>query len=86
MPDQERISDVDASTIESITNDFEAEQDDLFRRMNVIGLGVSTRVRGGVDTGESTVKVLVSKKLSPDLLDRDALVPSRVGQYETDVV
>ena len=81
----ERETEIDASTLAAISTDFEKEQEGLFTRQNVVGVGVGTNVRGGEDSGEPCVKVLVSQKLARDLLSEGDVVPPKVGRHDTDV-
>ncbi len=81
----ERETEIDASTLAAISTDFEKEQEGLFTRQNVVGVGVGTNVRGGEDSGEPCVKVLVSQKVTLDLLSERDVVPPKVGRHDTDV-
>ncbi|MFQ5875613.1 MAG: serine protease [Dehalococcoidia bacterium] len=84
MP-EERVTEVKAADVAAITASFEPEQENLFKKMNVVGMGVGTNVKGGEDTGEPCVKVLVSQKLPLDLLTEGDKIDPKVGSYNTDV-
>lgn len=90
MPDP-KITTIDDATVAAITSDFEGKEgsegggEPLLDKMNVVGVGVGTKIKGGEDTGEPAVKILVSQKLPLADLTQDDMIPSRVGRYETDV-
>lgn len=75
--------------ITDITNEFKPQEEGLFARPNVVGVGVGTKFTDGQDTGEDCVKVLVSQKLPKDMgkemLTKDEIIPHKLGETITDV-
>ena len=57
----------------------------LFSLPNVISLGVGPKIREGQPTGETAIKVFVSKKLDPSELGEQDCVPSHLDGVPTDV-
>jgi hypothetical protein len=64
--------------------------DALLRRRNVIAVGAGIRRKAGSSTGEPAVVVYVSRKLPPEALNPDELIPRRIVaddvEVRTDVV
>lgn len=58
----------------------------LFGYPNVVGWGRGMRVRGGVQTDEPCVTVLVSDKLPEVMLSRDEMLPGEYQGLPTDVL
>jgi hypothetical protein len=58
----------------------------LMRYPNVVGVSEGTRMRAGKPTGEPVITVLVSRKLPPKALQRNAALPSEIGGVPIDVV
>src|SRR5215211_3724640 len=54
--------------------------------INVVGLGVGPKQEGGEPTGEPAVLVLVSQKVSSDLLEEADQIPEELEGHRTDVV
>ncbi len=82
MAERQREAGFDATAIAAA---FEPQQEKLFGQLNVVGVGVGTKVKEGTDTGRACVKVLVSQKLPEDMLGPADKVDERVGRYPTDV-
>ncbi len=82
---EEKITELEPNVVTAVTSDFEPEVEGLFARMNVVGVGVGTDIKGGVDEGEACVKVLVSQKLPPEDLMAGDVIPPTIGRYNTDV-
>lgn len=57
----------------------------LFRLPNVISLGIGPKIRDGKSTGETAIKVFVSKKVDSSELDEQDRVPSSLDGVPTDV-
>jgi len=75
----------DSEAINNINNIVEENQEELFRKQNVVGLAVGNKVVGGRDTGEPAMKVLVSHKLPPSMLRSQDLVAQAYNNTQTDV-
>lgn len=58
----------------------------LFRKRNVVGVGIAKKVTGGRATDEPCVVVLVEKKLPKSQLRPGDLVPEIIESMKTDVV
>ncbi len=58
----------------------------LMARPNVVGVGIGRNVKGGVQTDELCLSVLVADKIAIEGLAPEALVPSQLGNVPTDVV
>jgi len=57
----------------------------LMQKANVVGVGVGFRERGGVLTDEVTLVVNVIRKLPPDQLAPEDLIPSEIEGVPVDV-
>jgi hypothetical protein len=71
---------------EAIAEVCEKEQDALFEKQNVIGVGTGHKIKNGEDTGEPCIMVLVSQKLDPTLLKGEDVVPKDIRGLKTDVL
>ncbi len=58
----------------------------LMTKSNVVGVGVGFKETHGDTTDEICVKVLVNRKLSPDALLTEELVPKELAGIRTDVI
>lgn len=58
----------------------------LFAKRNVVGLGLGSKIRGGIDLGEPCLTVFVERKLAPRELSEDDRIPPAFGRFRTDVV
>ncbi len=58
----------------------------LMNRPNVVGVGIGRNVKGGVQTDDLCLSVLVADKIAIEGLAPEALVPSQLGSVPTDVV
>ena len=62
-------------------------EDALFQKANVVGVGLGTKVVDGEDTGEPAIQVFVDQKLPPEMLLKEDMVKSGdVGKKAVDVV
>ena len=61
-------------------------QDDLLRRNHVVGVGYGIKEKNGQKIDEEAIMVLVDKKLSPDRLQTQDMVPQTLANYQTDVI
>ncbi len=52
---------------------------------NVVGVGIGQKTRGGQPTGETAVKVFVSRKVPVDELRQEDRVPPTLEGFPTDV-
>lgn len=59
---------------------------DILSRPNVVGIGVGYKEKGGLETSELSLVVLVEKKLPREVLSAQALIPERIAEVRTDVV
>ena len=57
----------------------------LFSLPNVISLGIGPKIREGQSTGETAIKVFVSKKVDQDDLEANDRVPTELDGVPTDV-
>jgi hypothetical protein len=57
----------------------------LFSLPNVISLGVGPKILKGQATGETAIKVFVSKKVDSSELEEQDCVPSQLDGVPTDV-
>ncbi len=73
-------------TYEAIAEFCEKEQDVLFEKQNVIGVGTGHKIKGGEDTGKPCIMVLVSQKLDPALLRDKDMVSEEIEGIKTDVL
>ncbi|EEG78712.1 carboxypeptidase regulatory-like domain-containing protein [Dethiobacter alkaliphilus] len=64
----------------------ESWADSLLKLSNVVGVGIGHKVVAGVDTGTHCLTVLVEKKVSPQNLRSEDLVPPFINHVPTDVV
>ena len=65
----------------------QARYDDLLLRYpNVVGTGIGYRQRDGRATGELCLVVMVSRKLPPEELDADSILPRQVDGLPIDVI
>lgn len=62
------------------------EENNLLNLPNVVGVALGYKHKGGVDTQEPSLLILVDQKVDRDYLNKDEMVPSTVGKYKTDVV
>ena len=61
-------------------------QSTLLTKPNVVGVGVGFKESQGKTTDEICVKVLVEKKLAPEALKAEALIPKALDNIQTDVI
>lgn len=73
------------SDYSSLVQGKEVHKQDILARPNVIGVGVGYREAAHTFTDQLSVVVLVRQKLAPAALSAEALVPSEVGGFRTDV-
>ena len=57
----------------------------LFSLPNVISLGIGPKLRKGQPTGETAIKVFVSKKVDKNDLEAQDRVPTKLDGVPTDV-
>lgn len=53
---------------------------------NVVGVGMGVKWKNGMPTGEPSVVVLVSQKLSKDAVNKSEMVPGKFQETQTDVL
>ena len=71
---------------EKIAEVSEKEQDALFAKQNVVGVGTGHKIKEGKDTGKPCITVFVSQKLDKALLKAENIVPEETAGFKTDVV
>ncbi len=59
---------------------------ELMTRPNVVGVGIGRNVKGGVQTDELCLSILVADKIAIEGLAPEAVAPSQLGNVPTDVV
>ncbi len=64
----------------------EAYVDELLRKRNVVGVGLGYKISQGVNTGELSLIISVTRKVSPSVLTTEDLVPLALDGIKTDVV
>jgi hypothetical protein len=62
-----------------------AHSAELLKKANVVGVGVGLRKKGGVQTGEVALVVMVSRKLPRDQLAPRDIIPSTIDGVIVDV-
>jgi hypothetical protein len=77
---------MDKRTHASIRPTKERIEDELLSRPGVTGVDISTKKKGGQDTGELSIVVYVKKKKPQAALKPDEVVPPQVDGVPTDVV
>jgi hypothetical protein len=63
----------------------EAHQGELLAKANVVGVGVGLRSRGGAQTQEVVLVVMVSQKVPQRLLAEEDLIPDDIDGVPVDV-
>jgi len=64
---------------------IESHETELLRMPNVVGVGVGLRKRGGAQSREVTIVVLVSRKLPRTQLAPEEVVPTEIDGVPVDV-
>ncbi len=59
---------------------------ELFAKINVVGVGLGYKISQGVNTGELSLVISVTRKVDPATLKAQDLVPRALGGVKTDVV
>jgi len=60
-------------------------QEELMSKANVVGVGIGFRQRGGERTGEPALVVLVRRKLPPDQIAPQDMIPTYLEGVPVDV-
>ena len=63
----------------------ERHKQSLMDLPNVVGVGIGPKTRGGHATGETAVKVFVSRKVRREELAEEERIPERLEGFPTDV-
>lgn len=58
----------------------------LLTKANVVGVGVGTKIRNGIDTAQPCLVVFVTEKLPISGISAEDVIPARIESIETDVV
>lgn len=74
------------SDYETIKQAKSAHQEMIFRKPNVVGVGIGYKVSGKKVTNELSLVVLVEQKVPLSALSEEALIPREVAGVRTDVV
>ena len=61
-------------------------RDSLLECSHVIGVGYGQKEKKGQKLEEEAIVVLVDKKVSQDKLNKEDIVPNKLGSYKTDVI
>jgi len=61
------------------------KEDELFKKANVVGLGVGEKIKHGLPQGRLCAKVYVEKKIPKASLSKKDLIPQELSLIETDV-
>lgn len=64
----------------------EAVVSELFSKINVVGVGLGYKISHGVNTGELSLVISVTRKVAPAALTAQDMVPQTLGGVKTDVV
>lgn len=64
----------------------EASKDNLLAMQNVVGVGVGYQIKGGEQTGNYAIVVMVSRKLPLPALAPDTILPKNVDGVTIDVI
>jgi len=74
------------ATTDEISEAKEVSKGNLMAMQNVVGVGVGYQVKGGQQTGEYALVVMVSQKLPLSALAPQAVLPKNVSGVQVDVV
>lgn len=74
------------STLEELIKVQEAHEADLLAKPGVHGVGIGYKSIGGQVTDQIAIVILVDRKLSPENLRAEDIVPPSVGGVPTDVI
>lgn len=74
------------SPTEEIVQVKEASKDSLLTMQNVVGVGVGYKIKGGEQTDDYAVVVMVSRKLPLPALSSQAVLPKNVEGVNVDVI
>lgn len=74
------------SIVEKIRQVKEKNIDSIFKKANVVGVGIGKRIKGGQLTEELCLKVYVEKKIAKSQLDSNNIIQEEIGGVKTDVV
>lgn len=77
---------MDIQTFNALQESQNEHESTLLDMQNVVGVGISTRVTDGEDTGEPSITVFVDQKMDLGALPKDQRVPKKIGTVTTDVV
>lgn len=61
-------------------------QNQLLNLPNIVGVGLSHKIKNGKDTKEPCITVFVQQKLPTELVAAQSMIPAQLGNYKTDVV
>ncbi len=65
---------------------MEEHEEPILAKPNVVGMGLSTKIKADRETGDHCIAVFVSQKLDKSMLRDEDLVPATLGKFKTDVV
>jgi S1-C subfamily serine protease len=62
------------------------QQNNLLTYDNVVGVGLSHKIKDGKDTGDACLTVFVQQKLDTEFIQSNQMIPKTFGKFKTDVV
>ena len=74
------------SEVQAAIAELDKVRGDLMRRPGVTAVDVGLRYRGGELTHELAIRVHVARKLPPEALGEDQLLPEALGRFPVDVI
>jgi len=82
MSDEEKTQKLRMARIQSIQDRY---TDLLMSKPHVVGVGMGKKKRGGEDTDEMALVVMVDQKIARDDLDDDDVLPAHIEGVPVDV-
>lgn len=80
------MADMDKQTLNALQESQSEHELDLLALQNVVGVGISTKITEGQDTGKPSLTVFVDQKMDLAALPKSQRVPKQIGTIVTDVV
>ena len=77
---------IDVQTLNALQESQSEHESGLLEMQNVVGVGISTKVTDGEDTGEPSLTVFVDQKMDMGSLPKGQRIPKQIGAVTTDVV
>jgi hypothetical protein len=76
---------MDQELFEHIKKVKDQYAESLLEKANVVGVGIGFAERDGIRTDEIALVVMVNKKMPPEALDPNDLIPKQIEGVEVDV-